>query len=105
MVDREPRQNRRERTVDVDDVEALASAIRDLVSHTALVIVSGGLGPTADDVTREAAARALGRGLTRDPAITERLRERYRVRGRQFPEVAARMADACGAQSGMITPR
>lgn len=48
-----------------DDRERLANAIRAAVIRTPIVIVSGGLGPTEDDVTREAAAVALGRRLVR----------------------------------------
>jgi nicotinamide-nucleotide amidase len=52
-----------------DDVAYLARTISRLTAEFALVIVTGGLGPTHDDVSREAAARALGLALHRDPAI------------------------------------
>jgi nicotinamide-nucleotide amidase len=57
-----------------------------------LVLVTGGLGPTADDVTREAAAEALGRELVEDPALLDGLRERFRSFGRRMPEVNRRQA-------------
>lgn len=76
-----------------DDVDDIAHAAAELVERNELVLISGGLGPTADDVTREAIAQALGRALIRDETIVERLRERYQLRNRPFPAVAARMAD------------
>lgn len=58
-----------------------------------LLVVTGGLGPTEDDRTKEAVAHLLGRGLRRDEAILERLRERWRRRGREMPDVNAKQAD------------
>lgn len=52
-----------------DDVEALARELASLTAAHSLVVVTGGLGPTHDDITREAASRALGRPLVRDEAI------------------------------------
>ncbi len=52
-----------------DDVPLLSARMRDRMAEYDLVVVGGGLGPTHDDVTREAAARALGVKLERDPAI------------------------------------
>lgn len=59
-----------------DDLDAIVMALAELLSRRALVIVTGGLGPTHDDVTREAAALVVGRGLTRDPAIEAALSAR-----------------------------
>jgi nicotinamide-nucleotide amidase len=52
-----------------DDPELVESTIAGLLSAYDLVVVTGGLGPTHDDITREAAARALGRGLSRDDSL------------------------------------
>jgi len=52
-----------------DDVRLLATTLKRLTAEHPLVIVTGGLGPTHDDVTREAAAEALGLSLAEDPAI------------------------------------
>ncbi len=57
-----------------DDVDAIAAALARLCVRDSLVIATGGLGPTHDDVTREAAARALEVPLTQDPALVDRLR-------------------------------
>lgn len=71
----------------VADVESdLADEIRRRLDAAELVLVTGGLGPTADDVTRPAAARALGRGMTIDESIVDALRARYAQYGRVMPE-------------------
>jgi competence/damage-inducible protein CinA-like protein len=82
-----------EKRVVEDDEEAIAAAIRELTARVEVVLVSGGLGPTADDVTRQGVARALGRGIARDAGIEAWLERRYRSFGREMPAFAARMAD------------
>lgn len=52
-----------------DHVEKVAAALAGLIGQHDLVVTTGGLGPTHDDVTREAAARALGATLRRDPRL------------------------------------
>jgi nicotinamide-nucleotide amidase len=76
-----------------DDERGIAAAVRDLLGGVELIVTSGGLGPTADDVTREAVAAALGRGLTRDATLEAWLSRLYTGRGRQMPAIAGRMAD------------
>lgn len=56
-----------------DDRALVAEAIRSLVEAYDLVVVTGGLGPTHDDITREAASDALGRALLRNETITTQL--------------------------------
>lgn len=56
-----------------DDELRVEAALRALCGAYALVVVTGGLGPTHDDITREAAAHALGKALVADPAIEARL--------------------------------
>jgi nicotinamide-nucleotide amidase len=56
-----------------DDEDYLAETLRRLTSRCDLVIVTGGLGPTHDDVTRDAAAHALGLTLARDSKIEAKL--------------------------------
>lgn len=75
-----------------DRGEVLSREIRRLLDDHELVLATGGLGPTADDVTREAAAEALGRELVEDGDLLEELRERFRSFGRRMPEVNRRQA-------------
>lgn len=70
------------RTVVGDGREDLRSCLRTALKRSRLVIVTGGLGPTEDDRTREAAAEALGRALVFDPAIRRSIRARFRTRSR-----------------------
>ncbi len=76
-----------------DDRAAIAEALRIAVRAAPLIVVSGGLGPTFDDLTREAAADAFGLRLGRSAALVESIRSRYRSRGLTPPEAAMRMAD------------
>lgn len=75
-----------------DDVDQVAGAIAELLERVDVVVVTGGLGPTADDITREAIARALGRELRHDHEVEGWVRARYEALGRTVPSIAARMA-------------
>jgi nicotinamide-nucleotide amidase len=68
-----------------DDRADLARALRGALDAADLVICSGGLGPTDDDLTREVVAGVLGLTLTEDPAIVEHLRARFATRGLPIP--------------------
>jgi nicotinamide-nucleotide amidase len=76
-----------------DGRDDIADAIRTAARRAPIVIVSGGLGPTFDDLTREAASDALGRALSRDASLEARMRERYHGRGLDPPGSVYRMAD------------
>jgi nicotinamide-nucleotide amidase len=76
-----------------DDPELLASAFRVALDRADVVISTGGLGPTEDDLTREAAAAALGRALHRDAAILEALAARFTRFGRVMAPVNLKQAD------------
>lgn len=69
-----------------DDLEALAATIARLTAQNELVVVTGGLGPTHDDITREAASRALGLDLVEDPRMFRLLQK---VRSRHKDPAAA----------------
>lgn len=76
-----------------DDIDAITGAIREGLERADAVIVTGGLGPTSDDVTRDALARLAGVALRRDAAVEERLRRRTAERGMPLRSSALRMAD------------
>lgn len=76
-----------------DDVIAIADAIRLAVSRADVVVATGGLGPTGDDVTREGLSKAIGRKLVRHSEIEDFLRERFRRMGREMPQSNLRQAD------------
>jgi len=75
-----------------DDRQRLAAAIRDAVSRSPIVIVSGGLGPTEDDVTRDAVALALGRQLVFRPELAEGIAQRFARMKRTMAEINKRQA-------------
>lgn len=64
-----------------DDLDVIAAAIRTLAAAHPLVIATGGLGPTTDDLTAAAAARAAGVSLTRHEPSLEAIRRRVAARG------------------------
>ena len=68
-----------------DDRAELAHVFRAMLDRVDLVVFSGGLGPTDDDVTREVVASVLNRPLSEDEAITARMRERFAARGFKMP--------------------
>jgi nicotinamide-nucleotide amidase len=75
-----------------DDRERLAAAIRLSLSRSDILIVSGGLGPTEDDVTREATALALDRKLVFHPDIASVIEQRFLQANRKMAEVNKRQA-------------
>jgi nicotinamide-nucleotide amidase len=76
-----------------DNVPRIAEAISLAASRADVVLVTGGLGPTGDDVTREALAAAAGVGLVRTPEIDDFLREKFRRMQREMPESNLVQAD------------
>ncbi|MDB5045361.1 MAG: damage-inducible protein CinA, partial [Deinococcus sp.] len=75
------------KTVLGDNLGRVTDAIQLALSRADLVILGGGLGPTDDDLTREAIAAALGETPTEDPQQMAHLRGLYESRGRTMPEV------------------
>jgi len=75
-----------------DDRDRLAEAVRRAMRSSPILILSGGLGPTEDDVTREAVALALGRGLAYSEEIAGALERRFAQAGRKMAEINRRQA-------------
>jgi nicotinamide-nucleotide amidase len=75
-----------------DDRERIAEAVRRAVRSVEFVIVSGGLGPTEDDVTRDAVALALDRRQVFNGEISDGIEERFRRMNRVMPEINKRQA-------------
>ncbi|HQR47029.1 MAG TPA: competence/damage-inducible protein A [Thermoanaerobaculia bacterium] len=76
-----------------DEWPELEAELRLALARAPLLVVSGGLGPTADDRTKEVLAAVLGRPLVRDEELLGRLRERFRRRGYEMPKVNEKQAD------------
>jgi nicotinamide-nucleotide amidase len=79
-------------TVD-DDLDRMVTQIRRFSEHHRVVIATGGLGPTSDDLTTLAAARAGGVGLRRDERVVEGIRQKFQAFGRVMPESNAKQGD------------
>ena len=75
-----------------DDLDRLADAVRRAVSRSEIVVLCGGLGPTEDDLTRDAVAAALDRKLIYHPEIAEVLEQRFAQLKRKMVEVNKRQA-------------
>jgi nicotinamide-nucleotide amidase len=69
-----------------DTSQEIEQAAREALGRADLVVTTGGLGPTSDDLTRECLARMLGRPLREDPGIRARLEGFFKARGRAMPE-------------------
>jgi len=75
-----------------DERALLTAAVRDALNQAAIVILTGGLGPTEDDVTRAAVAHALDRELVFSQEICDGIEERFRRRQRKMAEINKRQA-------------
>ena len=82
----------RMKAVVADDVDELTQLVRSAMEWADLIVITGGLGPTEDDITRDAVAGALGVPLDVDEAIVTGLRERFARRGMAMPENNRRQA-------------
>jgi nicotinamide-nucleotide amidase len=77
-----------------DNLERIVEAMRLASTRADVVVVTGGLGPTQDDITRDALGTLLGVPMGRHPALEEMLREKFRSFGRrEMPESNLRQAD------------
>ena len=80
------------KTIVGDQRELLAEAFRDALNRVPVVIASGGLGPTEDDLTRETLADLLGRRLERNDDVVRAIEARFRSFKRDMPAVNLRQA-------------
>ena len=97
-----------------DNLPRMAAALEQALERSDAVIVCGGLGPTPDDITREAIAAVMGVELRRDEAVVERIRAMFYRRDREMPAnnlqqadvpVGARVMDVQpGTAPGLICP-
>ena len=76
-----------------DNHGRIVSALRIALDRSEAVIVCGGLGPTSDDISREAIAEIMGVELRRDQAMVERIRRLFEARRREMADSNARQAD------------
>jgi nicotinamide-nucleotide amidase len=81
------------KTIVGDDDARLEEVVKDAVKRSRVVLTTGGLGPTEDDITRKVVARALGKRLSLDEKVLEEIRERFRSFGiANMPERNSRQA-------------
>jgi len=75
-----------------DDHDDLRAVFTRALERSDLVVVTGGLGPTDDDITRDVVAEVLGLPLEEDEEAAERIRQRFAARGLRMPEINRRQA-------------
>src|SRR5213593_2493804 len=80
------------KAVVADDVDELARVLEGALAWADLIVATGGLGPTEDDITRDAVARVFDMPLDVDERIVERIRDRFARRGMTMPEINRRQA-------------
>ncbi len=88
-----------------DRLRDLIDEIRFSLGHADLLFVTGGLGPTEDDLTREALSEALGLSMEVDQQIIDRLQARFAARGWKMPEVNKRQANVFQGQTTLANER
>jgi nicotinamide-nucleotide amidase len=93
------------KTIVGDNLDHLTGAARVALSRADIILFSGGLGPTVDDLTREAAAAALGITLRRDPSILAALYKRFAARQMVMPPNNAKQADVLEGATILENPK
>lgn len=94
-----------------DDLDVIASALAQCAEKASVVIVTGGLGPTEDDLTRPALAKAMGVELVEDPESVEHIAAYFKGRGREMPirnrvqathpQTSSMILNTCGTAPGI----
>lgn len=88
-----------------DDRRQIASELQRCLDGADVVLITGGLGPTEDDCTKEAVADACSLSLETDESILAQLRKRFAERDMEMPEVNARQARIFPGQRTLLNPR
>ncbi len=81
------------RQVSVPDGEPIRAALAEALGRAEIILVTGGLGPTTDDITRDITADLLDRPLSVDPTVLETIRARFAARGAEMTPRVARQAE------------
>ncbi|MCA9035913.1 MAG: damage-inducible protein CinA [Planctomycetaceae bacterium] len=95
-----------------DDMAAMTAEFREAATRSRVVMITGGLGPTLDDITRDALAAAFGQALITDEQALEQIKALFAARGREMPnrnhrqaqrpESAQMIQNFCGTAPGLI---
>jgi nicotinamide-nucleotide amidase len=88
-----------------DNLQRLAETIRRALDRSELLLLTGGLGPTEDDITREAIAAALDEEMYVDPGAEQRLRATFAARGVTFPDRGVKQATLIASARAVPNPR
>jgi nicotinamide-nucleotide amidase len=79
-------------TVVGDVLDDIRTVFVEAAAHASVVLCTGGLGPTSDDLTSEAAAAAFGQAVASNPEALAQVEERYRARKREMPPANRKQA-------------
>lgn len=88
-----------------DNLERVANSISTAIDRSDAVIITGGIGPTRDDLTREGLCAATGRKMVFDETYADRLREWWRQRGREMPESNLKQAEHPEGAELLVNPK
>lgn len=91
-------------TTVIDDQALIASAIKQAVAKSDLVFITGGLGPTQDDITREALCEALDLKMSLNPDVLEHINKRYAQSGSRAMEGRERQAMVIDGADALLNP-
>ena len=88
-----------------DDRRQIASELLRCLDGAEVILITGGLGPTEDDCTKEAVADACSLNLELDHGLLESLKQRFAERGMEMPDVNDRQARVFSGQRTLLNPR
>lgn len=87
-----------------DEIDVIQSSVSEALLRAGIVVVSGGLGPTVDDITRDALAELFGVGIVISEVALEQMKERYAARGYPFTKAAERQAMILEGADVLLNP-